>query len=54
MMFSDIIRLLLAINRPVIDPITVIKGVINRLMIVERGISKYNITKMKEIINNLS
>ena len=51
---AEIIRLLLAINRPVIDPITVIKGVINRLMIVERGISKYNITKMKEIINNLS
>ena len=49
---AEIIRLLLAIDRPAIDPSTMIKGVLNRLMNIEKGISKHNITKMIDTVNN--
>ena len=49
---AEIIRLLLAIDRPKIDPSTMIKGVLNRLMIIEKGISKHNITKMIDTVHD--
>ena len=51
---AEVIRLLLAIDRPTINQITMIKNVINRLSLVERGITKYQINKMKEIIQSLT
>ena len=51
---SEIIRNLLAIERPTINQISIVKSVINRLSIVEKGITKFQITKMKEILTKIT
>ena len=51
---SEIIRNLLAIERPTTNQISIVKSVVNRLSIVEKGITKFQITKMKDILNNIT
>ena len=51
---GEIIRLLLAINRPINDQVTIVKQVINRLGVVEKGITKHQIIKMKEIVDSFT
>ena len=51
---GEIIRVLLAINRPTLEQITLVKHVINRLGVVERNISKHQIMKMSDILNSLT
>ena len=51
---GEIIRLLLAIERPTLDQATIAKQVLNRLGVVEKGISKHQILKMSEIINSVT
>ena len=51
---SEIIRRLLSIERPTIDPLKLVKSVVDRLSIVEKGISKYIILSFKDILNNYS
>lgn len=43
---AEIIRQLMAINRPITKPVLLIQSTIKRLSIVERGITKYQINNM--------
>ena len=47
---AEIIRQLMAIERPTIDPLVLVQNTIKRLTIVERGITKYQINKFLEAI----
>ena len=47
---AEIIRQLMAIERPTIDPVVLVQNTIKRLSIVERGITKYQINKFLEVI----
>ena len=47
----EIVRRLLAIERPVTDQLKLIKSVIDRLAIVERGISKHTIKGFQSYLN---
>ena len=51
---SEIIRRLLSIERPTNDPIKLVSSVVDRLSIVERGISRHIITSFKKVINDLT
>ena len=51
---AEVIRRLLSIERPTICPLKLVESVVNRLSIVERGISRYIIKSFKEIINPLT
>ena len=51
---AELIRILLAIDRPTTDKLLLSKSIINRLAILEKGTSKIQITKMKEIIQSLT
>ena len=51
---AEVIRILLAIERPLTDKIILIKSIINRLLILEKGTSKIQIIKMKEVLESLT
>ena len=48
---SEILRRLLAIDRPTIDPKKFLKSVIVNLNILEKGVTKYQIGKYLEIMD---
>ena len=51
---AEIISRLLAIERPQIDQIKLLKSVVTKLSIVEKGISKHQINKMLVILNEIT
>ena len=51
---AEVIRILLAIERPLTDKIILVKSIINRLSILEKGTSKIQIIKMKEVLESLT
>ena len=51
---AEIIRQLMSIDRPTIDPMKLIKSTIKRLSIVEKGITKYQINNMLNSIASLT
>ena len=51
---AEVIRILLAIERPLTDKIILVKLIINRLSILEKGTSKIQIIKMKEVLESLT
>ena len=53
-LYAEIIRLLLAIERPTIEPLKLVTASVRRLSIVERGITKFQIGNMLETIKNFT
>ena len=51
---AEIIRLLMAIDRPTLDQLKMIKSVTKRLGLVERGITKFQISQSLDILNKLT
>ena len=51
---AEIIRQLLAIDRPMGDPLNLIVSTVRRLLIVEKGITKYQINKMLQELMTLT
>ena len=50
----EIIRRLLAINRPTVNQFNLIKSVINKLIIVEKGVSKLIIKEMEQTLEKIT
>ena len=48
---SETLRRLLSIDRPTIDPKTLIKSVFTHLNTLERGVTKYQVSKLLETLN---
>ena len=51
---GEIIRRLLSIDRPIYDPLKLVASVVDRLSIVERGLSKHTINSFKNVLSNLT
>ena len=51
---AEIIRLLLAIERPTLDQLKMVKSVTKRLGSVEKGITKFQISQSLDILNKLT
>ena len=51
---AEIIRILLSIERPDQDQLSIIKNTIKRLIIVERCISKFQLEKMLKVLENIT
>ena len=51
---AEIITRLLSIERPIQDQKKLLKSAITKLMIVEKGITKYQVTQMTELLKNIT
>ena len=51
---AEIIRILLSIERPDQDQLSIVKNTIKRLIIVERCISKFQLEKMLKALENIT
>ena len=49
---AEIISRLLSIERPVIDQLTLLKSIVTKLSIVEKGITKHQIEQMQQLLKN--